>query len=102
MALLGVSETALWYLTRSTGAVALILLTISVALGIANVERLHAAGWPRFVVEGIHRNVSLLAIAVLVVHVATSLLDPFAGIHLIDALVPLTGSYRPVWLGLGA
>jgi sulfoxide reductase heme-binding subunit YedZ len=102
MALLGVSNTALWYLTRSTGAVALILLTISVALGIANVERLQAAGWPRFVIEGVHRNVSLLAIAVLVVHVATSVLDPFAGIHLIDAVIPFTGTYRPVWLGLGA
>jgi len=102
MALLGVSQSALWYMTRSTGAVALILLTISVALGIANVERLAAAGWPRFVIEGIHRNVSLLAIVVLVVHIATSVLDPFAGIHLIDAVIPFTGAYRPLWVGLGA
>ena len=32
----------------------------------------------------------------------TSLLDPFAGIKLIDAVIPFTGSYRPIWLGLGA
>lgn len=93
---------ALWYLTRATGAVSLVLLTVSLALGIANVGRLQRPGWPRFVVEGVHRNVSLLAIVVLAVHIVTSLLDPFAGIRLIDAFIPFTGSYRPIWLGLGA
>jgi hypothetical protein len=82
--------------------VTLLLLTASVVLGVANVGRLHSTRWPRFVIEGVHRNVSLLAIAVLIVHIATSVLDPFAGIHLIDAVVPFVGSYRPFWLGLGA
>ena len=102
MLLANVGPSALWYLTRATGAVALLLLTISVALGVANIGRLQRPGWPRFVVEGLHRNVSLLALALLLVHIATSLLDPFAGIKLIDAIIPFTGSYRPIWLGLGA
>ena len=102
MLLANVGPSALWYLTRATGAVALLLLTISVALGVANIGRLQRPGWPRFVVEGLHRNVSLLALALLLVHIATSLLDPFAGIKLIDAVIPFTGSYRPIWLGLGA
>jgi DMSO/TMAO reductase YedYZ heme-binding membrane subunit len=93
---------ALWYLTRATGAVTLLLLTASMVLGVSNVGRLQSTRWPRFVVEGVHRNVSLLAIVVLIVHIATSVLDPFAGIHLIDAVVPFVGSYRPFWLGLGA
>ncbi len=93
---------ALWYLTRATGAVTLLLLTASVVLGVVTVARLQAAGWPRFVVEGLHRNISLLAILVLLVHIVTSVLDPFASIHLIDAVVPFVGSYRPLWLGLGA
>jgi len=97
-----VGPSALWYLTRATGAVTLILLTVSVALGVANIGRLQAAGWPRFVVEGVHRNASLLALAVLLVHIVTSLLDPFAGIHVLDSLVPFIGSYRPLWLGFGA
>jgi len=49
----------------------------------------------------VHRNVSLLAIAVLAVHIATSVLDPFAGIHLIDAAVPFVGSYDPCGSGSG-
>ena len=97
-----VGPSALWYLTRATGAVTLLLLTVSVVLGVATVGRLQTAGWPRFVVEGLHRNVSLLAILVLLVHIVTSVLDPFASIHLIDAVVPFTASYRPLWLGLGA
>jgi DMSO/TMAO reductase YedYZ heme-binding membrane subunit len=102
MALATAGPSALWYLTRATGGVTLLLLTGSVVLGIANVGRLQSTRWPRFVIEGVHRNISLLAIAVLVVHVLTSVLDPFAGIHLIDAVVPFVGSYRPIWLGLGA
>lgn len=102
MLLATAGPSALWYLTRATGAVTLLLLTASVVLGVANVGRLQSRRWPRFVIDGVHRNVSLLAIAVLIVHIATSVLDPFAGIHLIDAVVPFVGSYRPFWLGLGA
>jgi predicted ferric reductase len=93
---------AYWYLTRSTGAVALLLLTVSLVLGIVDVRRLSTPAWPRFVVDSLHRNASLLAIAFLVVHVLTSVLDSFAPISLLDAFIPFAGSYRPFWLGLGA
>jgi len=93
---------AYWYLTRSTGAVALVLLTLAVALGIADIRRLQTERWPRFVVGSLHRNVSLLALAFVVVHILTSVLDSYASISLVDAVVPFVGSYRPFWLGLGA
>lgn len=35
------------------------------------------------------------------VHVVTSIVDPFAGLSAIDAVVPFLASYRPLWLGLG-
>ena len=35
-------------------------------------------------------------------HVLTAVLDTFAPIRLLDAVVPFTGVYRPLWLGLGA
>lgn len=97
-----VGPSPLWYLTRATGAVTLLLLTVTVVLGVSNVTRIKAPGWPRFVVEGVHRNVSLLAIATLSVHIVTSVLDPFAAITVVNALIPFTGTYRPIWLGLGA
>jgi sulfoxide reductase heme-binding subunit YedZ len=91
-----------WYLTRSTGAVALLLLTLAIALGVADVQRWSTARWPRFVVDGLHRNLSLLAMVFLVAHILTSVLDSFAPISLIDSVIPFAGSYRPFWLGLGA
>jgi predicted ferric reductase len=91
-----------WYLTRSTGAVALLLLTFAIALGVADVRRWSTPRWPRFVVDSLHRNVSLLALSFLVLHILTSVLDSFAPISLLDAFVPFAGSYRPFWLGLGA
>ncbi len=91
-----------WYLARSTGAMALILLTASVALGVLDVQRLSSPRWPRFVIDSLHRNASLLAVCFLFVHVLTSVLDSFTSIGLVEAVIPFGGSYRPFWLGLGA
>ncbi len=91
-----------WYLTRATGAVALILLTLALALGVVDVGRWSSERWPRFVVDALHRNVSLLALAFLCLHMITAVLDSFAPISLVDAVIPFTGTYRPFWLGLGA
>lgn len=101
--MLAVSRTqAVWYLTRGTGLVALLLLTTSVVLGIVEISGWSRPGWPRFLTAGLHRNVSLLAVAFLVVHVATSVWDGFAPIGWLDSVVPFLSPYRPVWLGLGA
>jgi sulfoxide reductase heme-binding subunit YedZ len=90
---------ALWYLTRGTGLVTLLLLTASLVLGVLQVRRW---GSPRFVVVSLHRAISLLVVVFLSVHVLTAVLDGFAPIRLVDAALPFTGSYRPIWLGLGA
>jgi hypothetical protein len=94
--------TAYWYLSRGTGAVALVLLTVSVVLGIFDQRHWRPPGWPRFVLDALHRNVSLLVLAILAVHIGTSVLDSFAPIRLVDAVVPFVAVYRPIWLGLGA
>jgi predicted ferric reductase len=101
-AIASAGPSAYWYLTRSTGAVALILLTGAVALGVIDVQRWSSPRWPRFLIDSVHRNVSLLAMVFLGLHVLTSVLDSFAPIALLDAVIPFVGSYRPFWLGLGA
>ncbi len=93
---------AYWYLTRSTGAVAMVLLTATVALGVVDVRRWASPSWPRFVVDGLHRTLALLTLAFLVAHILTAVLDSFAPIGLLDSVIPFAGSYRPFWLGLGA
>jgi methionine sulfoxide reductase heme-binding subunit len=96
-----VGPSAYWYLTRSTGAVAIVLLTLTVVLGVLDVRRWASERWPRFVIDDLHRNLSLLTVAFLAVHILTSVLDSFAPIGLLDAIVPFAGAYRPLWLGLG-
>jgi methionine sulfoxide reductase heme-binding subunit len=91
----------LWYTTRAAGMVLLILLTFSVVLGILTNGRWSAAGIPRFVPNSLHRNVSLLAVVFLVLHILTATIDSFAHLGLKDALIPFASSYRPLWLGLG-
>lgn len=92
---------ALWYSSRATGLVSLLLLTGTVVLGALNTGRLSAPGWPRFVVSAVHRNVSLVTLVFVVVHMATAVIDPYAGIGWLDAVVPFGSVYRPFWLGLG-
>lgn len=92
-----------WYLARGTGAVALVLLTASVVLGVLGSLRFSAGPrWPRFAIDTLHRDVSLLVLILLVAHIATSVLDGFTSIKLTDAVIPFASSYRPLWLGLGA
>jgi sulfoxide reductase heme-binding subunit YedZ len=96
------SAHALWFLTRGTGLVSLLLVTASIVVGVAASLRVAGTATPRFVVAGLHRNLSLLTVAFIVVHVVTTILDAYAPIRVVDAVVPFISSYRPFWLGLGA
>jgi DMSO/TMAO reductase YedYZ heme-binding membrane subunit len=98
---LATGPSAYWYATRGAGVVALLLLTASLVIGIVDFSRWQSERWPRFVIDGVHRAVSLLAVAFVAVHVATTVADGFTSIDLVDAVVPFAASYRPLWLGLG-
>jgi methionine sulfoxide reductase heme-binding subunit len=95
------SDTLLWYTTRGSGAVSLLLLSGVVVLGILTTARFEAPGWPRFLTAGLHRNLSLTAVAFLALHVVTAVTDPFARLGWAAAIVPFASSYRPAWVALG-
>jgi len=97
-----VSPSPFWFLTRGTGAISLVLLTLTVVLGIVNLRRTRFEHVPRFVLDSVHRSASLLAVTFLLVHILTALLDGYAPITLLDVVIPFGSAYRPVWLGLGA
>lgn len=96
------STKLLWYTTRGTGIVCLLLLTASVVLGVVTSVRFETRRWPRFVIVGLHRNISLLIVAFVAIHVATTVIDGFVRISYIDAVIPFRSPYRTFWLGLGA
>jgi sulfoxide reductase heme-binding subunit YedZ len=92
----------LWYVTRATGLVSLVLLTLSVLLGLLVAGRLTSGRWPRFLTQGLHRNLSLLVVAFLALHIGGTVLDSYTSISLVAAFVPFASSYKAAWLSLGA
>jgi predicted ferric reductase len=95
-------EKLVWYLMRGTGVVVLALLTLSSALGIFSTARAGNRAWPRFATQALHRNVSLITVALLVAHCVTAVVHTFVNIRWFDVFVPFVGPYEPLWVGLGA
>jgi predicted ferric reductase len=50
----------------------------------------------------VHRNLSLMTLAFLALHIVTAIADSFTRIGWPAAVVPLVSPYRPLWVGLGA
>ena len=92
----------MWYASRAAGLVTLLLLTTSVLLGVMTAGRFSSDRWPRFLTAGLHRNISLLVLVFLAVHVGTTVLDTFVSIPVAAAFVPFASSYKTFWLSLGA
>jgi len=96
------SDPMLWFANRGTGVVLLILLTLSTMLGVLSTARMTTTLWPRMLSQGLHRNVSLLSVAFLGAHATTAVVDSFVDIRWWHAIVPFSGTYKPLWLGFGA
>jgi sulfoxide reductase heme-binding subunit YedZ len=92
----------LWYATRATGLVTLLLLTASVLLGVITAGRFVSERWPRFLTVGLHRRISLLVLVFLALHIGTTVVDTYTSIPAAAAFVPFASSYKAPWLGLGA
>ena len=92
---------AFWALGRASGIVLLVLMTVTLLLGIVTRSGRPLPGLPRFAVLLSHRNLSLLSVVFLAVHVGTLLLDPYAQLTLVDLVVPFLGAASPLALGLG-
>ena len=91
----------LWFANRGTGFMLLVLLTMATMLGVLSTSRMSVRLWPRMLSQGLHRNVSLLAVTFLAAHVVTAVVDTFVDIRWWQAFVPFAGTYQPIWLGLG-
>lgn len=96
------AQSPFWYLTRSTGIVAFLLMTVALAFGVAATQRaLASPAWPRFATQSLHRNVSLLGLAFILVHVVTTIVDGYVSVSWWSLLVPGASAYRTVWVALG-
>ncbi len=95
------SDIVLWYTTRGAGAVSMILLSAVVILGVLSTLRFQGSGWPRFLTPALHRNLALMTLVFLGLHIVTAVVDPFTHLGWLTAVVPFSSYYRTFWLGLG-
>jgi sulfoxide reductase heme-binding subunit YedZ len=95
------SDQILWFASRGSGVVSLVLSTAVVCLGLLTVVRWQRPGWPRFLTAELHRRVALLSIAFLAIHIVTAIVDPYTSLGVLAAIVPLASSYRPIAVALG-
>ncbi len=102
VAAIGGNPKFLWYMTRATGIIAMVLLGMVVILGMVTATKAAPKGFAKFLVPDLHRRLSITAAAFLGVHIITALLDSFVHIGLIASIVPFVATYRPVWVGFGA
>jgi predicted ferric reductase len=91
-----------WYFGRATGFVALFLLTSILVLGIAGSLRVVSDRWPRFAIGTLHRDLALLSVVVIAIHIFVALMDKYVPVPISAAVVPFGVAYRPFWMGLGA
>ena len=95
------SSPAIWYAARASGVAAYVVLTVTVALGMAMGGKAQSARWPKFATMDVHRFGGLLVGSLIGVHVGAIALDSFMPFSLRQLVVPLASTYRPLWTGLG-
>ena len=94
-------ETIAWDVARVGGILGYLLLTASVAIGIALSLGWRSPRWTRFVTNELHRFVSLVALVFVAIHTVAVAVDPFIGFTPAEVLVPMLSHYRPIWVALG-
>jgi methionine sulfoxide reductase heme-binding subunit len=90
-----------WYAARAAGVVAYLLVSASVALGLALAGKERFDRWPRFAVEDVHRFAGVLAGTFIALHLFWLAVDSQAHLGVLGLVLPFSASYRPLWTGLG-
>jgi sulfoxide reductase heme-binding subunit YedZ len=92
----------LWFISRGSGLVLLVLFTAVMVLGTATRLGWAPPRWPRFVAAELHRSLALFSVALLALHVITAITDPYVSIGWAATLLPFLSPYRTMAIGLGA
>lgn len=88
-----------WFVMRATGVVGLALLTLAVVLGIVG-PRLRPTA--RLASISAHRAASAAGALVVVVHVASAVLDPWIDLSWAAAILPGAAAWKPWGVALGS
>lgn len=94
----------LWFVSRALGAMALLLLSLVIVLGVlhnTSVVKNAELGLPRFVLVALHRNLSLISVVFIALHVVTVIVTDYVHLRVIDVFVPGVALFNPVAAAFG-
>lgn len=91
----------LWYVSRSTGVVGIVMLTVVTVLGLLTSGGRRPHSDSATVRMALHRSLSLGTAVFLGVHVATAVAETYVAIDPISAIVPFTSPFERMPVGLG-
>jgi len=95
------SEKLSWYLTRSSGTVAYIVLSASTLWGLLLSSKLIKELVPAPVALAMHNALSWIALGLAFFHAFVLLFDNYYTYTVSNLLIPFTGPYQPLWVGVG-
>jgi hypothetical protein len=90
-----------WYLSRSMGIIAYLLMSASVMWGLVLSSKIVKEVAPPPAALAVHNAISWAGIGLGALHALALLFDTYYTYSLFDVLMPFIGPYRPGWVGLG-
>ncbi len=98
---LGITQKTAWYLSRSSGTVAYLLITASTVWGLLLSSKIIKESVPAVLSLAMHNFLAWSAIGITGLHITALLFDTYYTYTVADLLIPFIGPYRPEWVGLG-
>ncbi len=92
---------AYWYMARSGGIVAYLLLWLSTVWGLVLSTKITDRLIPAPIIYGLHEFLSLGTIFFAVIHSVVLMGDSYINFNLLHLLIPFTAPYEPFWTGMG-
>ena len=90
-----------WYVTRSAGIIAYLLLWFSTVWGLAVPTKLLTPALEQTFTVDFHEFISLLSIGFTLLHVFVLTIDRYLPYTPLQILIPFLSPYRPFWVGMG-
>lgn len=95
------SSVWLWYLSRATGVVSMLLLTVVVVLGLFTSSGRGRNAATNATVMVMHRLLALGMSVFLVAHIVTAVVDSYVDMNWWSTVLPFTSGYETLWVGFG-
>ena len=101
MTMVDPTQQVFWFASRAFGIIAMIMLGVSVAVGLAMAGRLVSRPGLPAKLKRFHESATLVTLGLIATHAGLLLFDGYLRPGLAGIAVPFTLGYRPLFTGIG-